>query len=170
MVTAILKLVFTLVGAMSHDGRELDAPRYAGLLIRGVALLLDGLLICMACFPITRLVKGVWLMQPSDHRWNQGYFIFDPLCLYFLLAIIAYFILLEGLMGATLGKWIAGIRVVSAEGKPIGMTKSIIRNALRVVDGLPVLNIVGIVLILTSPHKARFGDRVAGTRVVRVRG
>lgn len=155
---------------MPHHDRELDSLRYAGLWIRFSALLLDGLLICMVCFPITRLVKGVWLMQASDHRWNQGNFIFDPLCLYFLLAIIAYFVLMEGLFGATLGKWLVGIRVVGINGERIGMSKSIIRNALRVVDGLPVLNILGIVLIHTSPYKARFGDRVAKTRVVCIRG
>ena len=113
---------------MSHDGRELDAPRYAGLWIRGLALLLDWLLICGVCFPVTRVVKGVWLMLPDDHRWNQGLFIFDPLCLYFLLGIIGYFVLLEGLFGATAGKSIVGIRVVGTEGERIGMAKSIVRE------------------------------------------
>lgn len=49
------------------------------------------------------------------------------------------------------------------------MPRSLLRNALRLVDGLPALNIVGIILILRSSERARFGDRVAGTRVVRVR-
>jgi uncharacterized RDD family membrane protein YckC len=50
------------------------------------------------------------------------------------------------------------------------MARSAARNVLRVVDGLPVLNVVGIVLILTSPEKARFGDRVARTRVIHAGG
>ncbi|MHC4609428.1 MAG: RDD family protein, partial [Planctomycetota bacterium] len=144
--------------------------RYAGLWIRGLALLLDWLVFCAAFFPITRVVKGVWLMRASDHRWTHGHFVFDPLCLYFLLVIIAYFVFLEGLFGATLGKMVVRIRVVAPDGEPIGMAKSIVRNALRLVDGLPALNLVGIVLILTSPQKARFGDRVARTRVVWSRG
>jgi len=37
------------------------------------------------------------------------------------------------------------------------------------VDSLPALNILGVVLIATSPERARFGDRVAGTRVI-IRG
>lgn len=41
-----------------------------------------------------------------------------------------------------------------------------VRNALRSVDGLPALGILGI--ILRSREQARFGDRVAGTRVVKV--
>lgn len=155
---------------MSHGGPDRASLRYAGLWIRGVALLLDWLVFCSLFFPITRVVKGVWLMRATDHRWAHGHFVFDPLCLYFLLVMIAYFVLLEGLFGATLGKMIVGIRVVGSEGEPIGMAKSIVRNALRLVDGLPALNLLGIVLILTSPYKTRFGDRVARTRVVRVRG
>ena len=152
---------------MSHEpGRA----RYAGLWIRGAALLLDWLVFCAVFFPITRVVKGVWLMGPSDHRWVSGSFVSDPLCLYFLIAIIAYFVLLEGLFGATIGKWIVRVRVVGTDGERMTMARSAARNALRVVDGLPVLNVVGIVLILTSPEKARFEDRVARTRVIHAGG
>ena len=44
-----------------------------------------------------------------------------------------------------------------------------LRNLLRLVDGLPVLNILGVILISTSAERARFGDLIAGTRVVRGR-
>jgi uncharacterized RDD family membrane protein YckC len=148
--------------------REPGRARYAGLWIRGAALLLDWLVFCAVFFPITRVVKGVWLMGPSDHRWVSGSFVSDPLCLYFLIVIIAYFVLLEGFFGATIGKWIVRVRVVGTDGERITMARSAARNALRVVDSLPALNVVGIVLILTSPEKARFGDRVARTRVIRI--
>jgi uncharacterized RDD family membrane protein YckC len=78
-----------------------------------------------------------------------------------------YYILLEGLAGATLGKWALGLRVVRSDGGKPGLARSALRNLLRLVDGLPVFNTVGVVLILRSPERARFGDRVAGTRVVR---
>jgi hypothetical protein len=45
----------------------------------------------------------------------------------------------------------------------------VVRNALRLVDSLPTLNILGVILILRSPERVRFGDRVAGTRVIQVR-
>jgi uncharacterized RDD family membrane protein YckC len=54
-------------------------------------------------------------------------------------------------------------------GKP-GIVKGFWRNVLRIVDGLPAFNLLGVVLILTSAERARFGDRIAGTRVIRVRG
>ncbi len=81
------------------------------------------------------LVKGVWLMAVTGHR-------------------------------------LVGIRVVrSADGagraasRPPGIGRSLVRNALRLVDGLP-LNLTGVVLILRSPERARLGDRLARTRVV----
>lgn len=141
--------------------------RFAGLWPRFLALLADLMLLGALFFPITRLVKGVWLMSARDHKWVHGWFIFDPLCLTFLAVMALYMILTEGCRGATLGKRIAGLRVVRAGGGPPGLWKGAVRNVLRVVDSLPTLDIVGVILILRSPERARFGDRVAGTRVVR---
>jgi len=88
---------------------------YAGLGIRFGALAIDLLLFCALFFPVTRLVKGVWLISSTDHRWVKRLFITDPLCLIFLVLMVLYFILLEGLTGATLGKWALGLRVASEE-------------------------------------------------------
>lgn len=143
-----------------------EKPHYAGLWPRFFALLVDLLLFCAVFFPVTRMVKGVWLMSPSDHRWSTGLFITDPLCIIFLVVICLYFVMLEGKVGATLGKWVMGLRVIQEDGDKPGLVRSLFRNGLRVVDGLPAFNIIGIVLILRSPECARFGDRIAGTRVV----
>ncbi len=143
--------------------------RSAGLKPRFLALFCDFLLFCAVFFPVTRLTKGVWIMSAADHRWKSGLFITDPLCVAFLLIIFAYFVLLEGLAGVTLGKWTAGLRVKRVGGGNPGLIKGFLRNVLRIVDGLPAFSILGIVLILTSPERARFGDRVAQTRVVHIR-
>lgn len=84
---------------------------YAGLWPRFLALVADGLLFCACFFPITRAVKGVWIMSPSDHRWVGGLWVTDPLCIAFLIVILLYFVGLEGLAGATFGKWLVGLRV-----------------------------------------------------------
>ncbi|MGY4707284.1 RDD family protein [Candidatus Bipolaricaulota sp. J31] len=139
---------------------------YAGLWSRFLALAADFCLFLALFLPITRLVKGVWIMGASDHRWARGLFITDPLCLAFLGAMFLYFVVLEGLAGATLGKRLLGLRVVRVDGRRPGLLKAAVRNALRLVDGLPALNLLGVVLILRSEERARFGDRVAGTRVV----
>jgi uncharacterized RDD family membrane protein YckC len=143
--------------------------RFASLWPRFWALLVDFFLFCLLFFPVTRLVKGVWLMSVEDHRWNYGLFITDPLCIIFLVVMILYFILLEGLIGTTLGKWVVGLKVVRVGGGKPGLSRSLLRNVLRIVDGLPILNILGIVMVLNSKERVRFGDRIAGTRVIRVR-
>jgi uncharacterized RDD family membrane protein YckC len=146
-----------------------ENTRFAGLWPRFLALLSDFLLFCVVFFPVTRLVKGVWIMSAADHRWSHGLFVTDPLCLAFLIIMFLYFVFLEGLTGVTLGKWIVSIRVERAGGGKPGLLRSLLRNILRIVDGLPAFSILGIVLILTSAEKARFGDRIAKTRVVRAR-
>ena len=147
----------------------LEDTRFAGLWPRFLALLIDFLLFCVVFFPVTRFTKGVWLMNTTDHRWNYGLFISDPLCLSFLFVMVVYFVLLEGLIGVTFGKWVAGLRVTRVGGGKPGLIKGFLRNVLRIVDGLPAFCILGIVMILTSAERARFGDRIAGTRVIRTR-
>jgi len=142
---------------------------FAGLGPRFVALVVDFIVFCIFFFPVTKLVKGTWLMTPGDHDWVSGWFVTDPLCVVFLFVMLLYFVVLEGLIGATLGKMVVGIRVVGTDGSRTGIGRSVVRNLLRMIDGLPALNILGVIFILRSPERARFGDRVAGTRVVRVR-
>ncbi len=143
--------------------------RYAGLGVRFAALFLDLLIFCAFFFPVTRLVKGVWLMTPTDHRWNAGLFISDAICITFLIVMVLYYVLLEGWFGLTAGKWALGLRVVAVDGGKPGIKRSALRNVLRAVDSLPAFNILGAILILRSQERARAGDRWAGTRVVHVR-
>jgi uncharacterized RDD family membrane protein YckC len=126
----------------------------------------DFLLFSMVFFPVTKAVKGVWVLSATDHRWDRGLFVTDPLCIAFLAVMLLYFACFEGLLGATCGKWAAGLQVIRVEGGKPGLRRSFIRNILRIVDGLPAFSVLGIVLVLASPEKARFGDLVAGTRVI----
>lgn len=88
-----------------------------------------------------------------------------PAILYFLIAL-AYYIIPEGLTGQTLGKKIVGLRVVAETGA-LSWGKVVIRTLLRIVDGLPVLYLVGIITIAVSKKHQRIGDMAAGTLVIR---
>jgi len=140
---------------------------YAGIWPRFTALVADIVLMSCVFFPVTRVVKGTWLMSTSDHNWARGRFVSDPLCLSFLVVMFLYFVLLEGLGGATVGKRLMRLRVVDVNGGRAGLIRSLIRNVLRVVDGLPTMGLVGAILIVVTPDRTRVGDLVAGTRVVR---
>jgi uncharacterized RDD family membrane protein YckC len=87
----------------------------------------------------------------------------------FLFVIFAYLIVMEAYVGWTVGKRLLGMKVVDGSGNRIGLGKSIIRNLLRMVDGLPAFNILGVILITSSEKGQRFGDRVAKTYVVKLR-
>ena len=80
---------------------------------------------------------------------------------------IAYFIVMEATQGATIGKQVMGLKVVKKDGSAISWQESVIRNLLRIVDGLPAFYIVGIVCIALTPNKQRVGDMAANTLVVK---
>ncbi|HEX6819524.1 MAG TPA: RDD family protein [Ktedonobacterales bacterium] len=82
------------------------------------------------------------------------------------LITIVYFIGLEALFGATVGKLAARLRVVNLEGELISPWQSIVRNLLRVVDNLPSLYLLGGGVALFSPPRQRIGDRLAHTIVL----
>ncbi|GAA3913976.1 RDD family protein [Luteimonas lutimaris] len=79
----------------------------------------------------------------------------------------AYPVVFEAMFdGQTPGKRALELRVVSADGAPVGWLASLVRNLLRTVDMLPVGYGFGLVASLSDPYGRRLGDMVAGTLVV----
>jgi uncharacterized RDD family membrane protein YckC len=80
----------------------------------------------------------------------------------------AYSATLEGFWnGQTIGKRLLHLRVIDQSGLPLRIEQAWVRNLMRVFDALPLAYLVGGVSLLSSPIMQRFGDRVAGTLVVR---
>lgn len=69
--------------------------------------------------------------------------------------------------GQTLGKRLMHIRVVRADGSPVGFFESAVRNLLRLIDFLPGLYGVGLLVMMLDARHRRLGDVVAGTIVAR---
>lgn len=82
------------------------------------------------------------------------------------LSWLVYFIALEALFGATLGKYLLGLRVTTLAGRRPTVRQVLVRNLARLVDGLPVLYLVGACAVWLSPTRQRVGDRIARTLVV----
>jgi uncharacterized RDD family membrane protein YckC len=80
--------------------------------------------------------------------------------------VLGYYVLCEAATGATLGKRMVGIRVVSEDGKGLTFGAAVVRNVLRLVDGF-FFYLVGAIFALTSSRGQRLGDRAAHTVVVR---
>jgi uncharacterized RDD family membrane protein YckC len=80
----------------------------------------------------------------------------------------AYGALLEGFWnGQTIGKRLLHLRVIDQTGLPLRIEQAWVRNLMRVFDALPFAYLVGGISVLSSPVMQRFGDRVAGTLVIR---
>jgi uncharacterized RDD family membrane protein YckC len=91
-----------------------------------------------------------------------------------------YFAFLETIWGATIGKRALGLRVVTTEGRPIGVRAAALRNVLRAADSLPVTlgggvgamflgglgSVVGATSMALTTRFQRLGDLVAGTMVI----
>jgi uncharacterized RDD family membrane protein YckC len=93
-----------------------------------------------------------------------------------------YFVAMEAIKGASLGKLALGMKVVTTTGQPIGFSHAALRNLLRAADAMPLSYAAGIVSVFTDTLSLlypagvlamivtrrfqRIGDLVAGTMVV----
>jgi uncharacterized RDD family membrane protein YckC len=131
---------------------------YVGIGRRLVAAVVDGIVLFVIFYLIAAL---------TGKTTQSGFSLTGaPAFLAFLVGL-AYYVLLEGTVGATLGKLLLGLRVVKTDGSRTDLRASLIRNVMRIVDFLPFIYIVGMIAIGVSEKKQRLGDRVAGTGVVR---
>jgi uncharacterized RDD family membrane protein YckC len=79
-----------------------------------------------------------------------------------------YSALLEGFWnGQTIGKRLFHLRVIDQTGLPLRIEQAWVRNLMRVLDALPFAYLAGTLSAVSNPLMQRFGDRVAGTLVVR---
>lgn len=85
----------------------------------------------------------------------------------FVLFIVYYFVFEWLWDGQTPGKRFFGMRVMMSSGLPLTVTAALARNAVRVVDFLPLSYGFGALVSVSNPLNQRMGDLVAGTIVVR---
>jgi len=123
---------------------------YVGVGRRLLALLIDAILLGISRNLILFGVNAMGLHESLNATTTQGdaahmfkYWL-THLDTYGVLQILiftiipfVYFIIMEGTLGATLGKMALGIRVVNLNGSSIGWGASIVRNLLRIIDYIP---------------------------------
>lgn len=146
-------LLDTTIDIATPEGVELGLP-LAGVGARSLAWLIDALIktLVMSVFAVTLPLLG---------EFGDG-----------IMAIVAfvslwfYNVLFEVLRhGATPGKKALGLRVMYADGTPVGWNGSVIRNLVRFVDVLPGCYAFGLVSVLLTRNFQRLGDLAAGTVV-----
>ncbi|HET7269495.1 MAG TPA: RDD family protein [Rubrobacter sp.] len=118
------------------------------------------------------LTAGFWVMSAlfgstSVEGGQVGASLSGVAALASFVLVFAYYILLEGFLGQTLGKMLLGIKVVKEDtGEVPGLGAATIRTLLRIIDSL-FFYLVAFVSVLASQKNKRLGDMVAHTLVVR---
>jgi uncharacterized RDD family membrane protein YckC len=79
---------------------------------------------------------------------------------------VAYFAVLQGAAGQTVGKWMMGLRVVSEGDSPIGYRRALVRCAGYLLSAFFLL---GFLWILFHRERRAWHDLLAGTWVIRER-
>jgi uncharacterized RDD family membrane protein YckC len=139
---------------------------HAGIALRFVAVLLDSLIVFFPLGFVVGFFEGLSYAERSDGYASAGASLSGEATLFLMLLGLCYYVFAEGLTGMTLGKRIVGIRVVDEDGDDLDFSAALVRNLLRVVDGL-FFYLIGAIFAYSSPRGQRIGDRAADTLVVR---
>lgn len=143
----------------------------AGFWIRAAARLIDtayglvlGLIGGMLAWVILTILQAAGATAPGWAQRAQG---FNPAGYGLsLLGMILYYSVLEGLHGASLGKLVCRLRVITADGLTCSMTRAILRSLAFYWDAL-FFGLVGYYSMSKSALNQRYGDVWAKTVVVR---
>jgi uncharacterized RDD family membrane protein YckC len=147
-------LLDTAYNIGTPEGVELRLP-VAGLAPRSLAWLIDALIKFLVLTILSIILEllgdlgfGIYLLLLFTLLWfyNVLFEVFNH--------------------GATPGKRALGLRVMNANGTPVGWSGSLLRNLIRFVDVLPGCYAFGCAAVLISKQFQRLGDLAAGTIVV----
>lgn len=144
-----------------HPTPNMD--EYAGTFDRRLeALLIDGLLVVIVA-TILGYVGGLLLVGGTFGAFGGS---IVALQVGAPVGLFAYQTAFEGYYGQTLGKRFRDIVVVKADGSDVTMGAAVVRNLLRIVDGLPAFYAVGAIVAYVTDDSQRLGDLAGSTVVV----
>jgi uncharacterized RDD family membrane protein YckC len=134
--------------------------RYISVGRRFVALLIDGIVLAIVVAPFVETTRRPGYLR-IELVGARGVV---PIILW-----LAYFVAMEGTIGATLGKLAMGLRVVKPDGSKLDAGSALIRNVARFVDGFPYVipYLVGAIAVWSDgATRQRLGDRWGHSVVV----
>jgi len=139
-----------------------NGPVAARLGDRLIAVILDSIFVSALLLVIAAFMHWKWphLLDNISPMMLAAGSISAALVVAFL-----YYWLQEGAFGATMGKAIIGVRVTRQDGSVPGLGSSAIRNAFRLVEGLP-LYVPGFFVAAFNRNRRRIGDLAARTYVL----
>ena len=143
----------------------------AGIGSRFLASLVDTLIVILlqvvVLIVVSLIIDSLEGSALADQLSGWVYAIFGLVAAVFYWAYYIFFEMLWN--GQSPGKRWVGLRVIRADGTPITLSESLIRNLARLVDFLPAAYGVGVVTMFIDKQSRRLGDLAAGTLVVQDR-
>ena len=150
------------------------AQIYAGFWVRLGAYLIDTIILAMVGSVLQLAFTGTLINMPDFTPRSQPAEVLAP-----MLAAVGVLTLLnmaiaacyEGLfiarVGATPGKMIAGLKVIRADGGPVGMGRAFGRYFAKILSSLTLL--IGFLMAAFDAERRALHDMICDTRVVRPR-
>lgn len=149
---------------MDPDDR-VDPGSPVGFWVRAGAIVIDGFLLGLVYFGFAFGAVQVLGLTPKAMRSDRAFALF----LILVVAVQgAYFTVLTGLSGQTIGKMAAGIRVVTKQGRAVGYLRSLWRWGAYILSSLSLG--LGFLLVAFNRRRRGLHDFVSGTRVVYLPG
>ncbi|MFI5843936.1 RDD family protein [Catenuloplanes sp. NPDC051500] len=129
---------------------------------RVVATLIDGLVLGV----LGSVFSAVLGLNPDRDGMDLTSLASGGSWVLFVMALL-YYVLMEGLLGRTLGKMATGIRVIDeATGSTPGLLSGLVRTLLRIIDGF-FGYLLALIIVVNNDRRRRLGDMAAKTLVVR---
>ncbi len=143
----------------------------AGIGSRGVAVVIDLLIqytLLTMIAVIMFFIAGAEALNVMLVGDNTAYIVISLLLIFVIQ--FGYFLLFEYFMnGVTPGKKAVGLKVMMANGEPVSLTASFIRNFIRLADMLPGFYGIAILSVFFTKQYMRIGDLAANTVVVKLK-
>ena len=149
------------------EGVNIQKMVYAGFWIRTAAMLIDSLV--MVVFLVIVMIfaafsAGMTGAMQGDVPSGAIVFMLMGYIIFFLFAI-GYEFFFVGKWGATLGKMVCGLKIVSPDGEKISYLKSLGRFFAKMISGWILY--IGYIMVAFDDEKQGLHDRICSTRVVR---
>ena len=145
-------------------------PLYGGFWRRFVAVAVDAILLWLVLLPVSRgfsLIGGrhnpeLYPMNPL----NTPFFSFWRWTTLVTLALeISYYVFFLSHGGATIGKMLMGVKVVTATGEPVSVARAFGRFFARYLSAFTLL--IGYIMAAFDDQKRALHDHICNTRVIR---
>ena len=138
-----------------------DPTKYAGFWIRFVAFNIDGILVRINLY-ILGIIAGYIISSLSSS--SLQYVVYILYILIFIILSLGYYIYLTYTSGATFGKRIMGIKVISNNQNILSLKQVILRETIGKI--VSAIFFIGYIMVGFDKKKQGFHDQIAKTLVI----